>query len=110
LGTCLGRFGSDRENRTPLPVELLQTIRYDRTLKQMTRTGEPVINWTLTVAVPVEVFCFHKINSIQHKKSKMNFFKCGDDLSQPHYLAWNSVESPEPDFHQPVFFGKTEFL
>lgn len=110
LGTCLGRFGADRENRTPLPVEILQTIRYDRSLKQMTNTSEQVINWTLTVAVPVKVFCFHKINSIQHRKSKMNFFKCGDDLSQPHYLAWNNIESPEPDFHQPAFFGKAEFM
>jgi hypothetical protein len=110
LGTCLGRFGNGRENRIPLPVEVLKTIKYERTLKQLKDTGEPAINWTLTVAVPIEVFCFHKITSLQHTKSRMNFFKCGDDLSQPHYLAWNNIISTEPNFHLPEFFGEVEFL
>src|ERR1700712_4564749 len=86
LGTCLGRFGTDREDRTPLPVDILKTIKYERALKQIKNNNEPAINWTLTVAVPVTVFCFHEIDSLQHKKTRMNFFKCGDDLSQPHYL------------------------
>lgn len=110
LGTCLGRYGSERENRTALPVELLKTIKYDRALKQVKEADKSAINWTLTVAVPIDVFCFHKISSIQHKKSKMNFFKCGEDLSQPHYLAWNNIVSEKPNFHQPEFFGKVEFL
>jgi hypothetical protein len=110
LGTCLGRYGSEREDRTELPVDVLKTIRYDRTLKQIKQTNEPTINWTLTVAVPVEIFCFHRINSLQHTKSRMNFFKCGDDLSQPHYLAWNNIVSEKPNFHLPEFFGKVEFM
>jgi len=110
LGTCLGRYGSERENRTSLPVELLKKIRYDRTLNQMKDGNNTAINWTLTVAIPIEVFCFHKFSSIQHKKSRMNFFKCGDDLSQPHYLVWNNIIADEPDFHLPQFFGKAEFI
>jgi hypothetical protein len=110
LGTCLGRFGADRDNRTMLPVEVLKTIRHDRTIEQIAGTSEPVINWTLTVAVPIEVFCFHKFNTILHKKSKMNFLKCGDDLSQPHYLAWNNIISEKPDFHLPEFFGEADFV
>ena len=110
LGICLGRFGTERENRTELPVELLKTIKHERTLKQMKNTAEPMINWTLTVAIPIQVFCFHNFSSIQHQKTKMNFFKCGDDLSQPHYLAWSNVTSEKPDFHLPEFFGRVEFM
>jgi hypothetical protein len=110
LGTCLGRYGSERENRTSLSIELLKKIRYDRTLNQMKDVDNTAINWTLTVAIPIEVFCYHKFSSIQHKKSRINFFKCGDDLSQPHYLAWNNIIADEPDFHLPQFFGKAEFL
>jgi hypothetical protein len=110
LGTCLGRYGTDRENRTELPVEILKTIKHERTLKQIKEREEPFINWTLTVSVPVWVFSFHNITSIQHKKCKMNFYKCGDDLSRPHYLAWNNIEWPEPNFHLPRFFGEVEFL
>ena len=110
LGTCLGRFGSERENRTSLPVDLLEKIKYDRTLHQIKEGNDTAINWTLTVAIPIEVFCYHQFNSIQHKKSRVNFFKCGDDLSQPHYLAWNNIIADEPDFHLPQFFGKAEFI
>jgi hypothetical protein len=110
LGTCLGRFGSQRENRTELPVEILKTIKYERTLVPNKDGDAHAINWTLTVAVPVQVFCFHNFNSIQGKKSKMNFFKCGDDLSQPHYLVWNNIISDIPNFHLPEFFGQVEFM
>jgi hypothetical protein len=34
-----------------------------------------------------------------------NFYKCGDETDVPHYLAWNRVEWPEPDFHRPEYFG-----
>jgi hypothetical protein len=110
LGTCLGRYGTEREDRIELPVELLKTIKYERTIKQNNDTNEPEINWTLTVAIPIQVFCFHSFSSIQHKKSSMNFYKCGDDLSQPHFLAWNNIVSDAPNFHLPVFFGSVEFM
>lgn len=110
LGTCLGRFGTDRENRTELPVEILKTIKYERTLLKKTDPNDLSINWTLTVAVPIKVFCFHHLNSFKHQQAKMNFFKCGDDLSQPHYLVWNNIISDIPNFHLPEFFGEVEFM
>jgi len=110
LGTCLGRFGPERENRAELPVEILKKIKYERTLRQVKVNHEPEINWTLTVSVPVSVFCFHNFGSIQRQNCRMNFYKCGDDLSYPHYLAWNNIEWFEPNFHLPQFFGKVEFM
>lgn len=38
-----------------------------------------------------------------------NFYKCADDTSHPHWLTWAPVELPEPDFHQPDWFGILEF-
>ncbi|MGZ3751000.1 MAG: carbohydrate-binding family 9-like protein [Mucilaginibacter sp.] len=110
LGTCLGRFGADRENRAELPMDVLKTIKFERTLKQIKDSTEPAINWTLTVSVPIQVFCFHHFSSIQQVKCKMNFYKCGDDLSEPHYLAWNNIISEKPSFHLPEFFGEVEFM
>lgn len=34
-----------------------------------------------------------------------NFYKCGDKTAVPHFLSWNPVEVPAPDFHRPDFFG-----
>ena len=34
-----------------------------------------------------------------------NFYKC-DETLHPHFGSWSPVEAPEPDFHQPDFFGE----
>ena len=39
-----------------------------------------------------------------------NFYKCGDDTPQPHFLSWNPIDLPEPDFHAPAFFGVLKLL
>ena len=36
---------------------------------------------------------------------RANFYKCGDETQQVHYMSWNPVELPKPDYHQPDFFG-----
>src|SRR3569833_260611 len=110
LGTCLVSFGRQRENLKQLSVDLLKTIKYERTLRQVEVNDEPEINWTLTVAVPVSIFCYHNFRTIQRQNCRMNFYKCGDDLSRPHYLAWNNIDWPEPNIHLPQFFGKVEFM
>ncbi|MGH2565575.1 MAG: carbohydrate-binding family 9-like protein, partial [Ginsengibacter sp.] len=40
---------------------------------------------------------------------KVNFYKCGDKLPKPHFLTWNTVETEDPDFHAPEYFGSMEF-
>jgi hypothetical protein len=110
LGTCLGSYGSEKENRRSLPVELLKNIRYEPAVNQLKDGNTTAINWTLTVAIPIEVFCYSEFSSIQNKSCRVNFFKCGDDLRQPHYLVWNNIIAEEPNFHLPQFFGKADFL
>ena len=38
-----------------------------------------------------------------------NFYKCGDKTSIPHYVSWNKIETENPDFHRPEFFGELYF-
>lgn len=38
-----------------------------------------------------------------------NFFKCADESTHPHWLTWNRVNLPSPDFHQPEYFGRLVF-
>jgi hypothetical protein len=40
---------------------------------------------------------------------KANFYKCADSTSHPHWLTWNLVQKPTPDFHIPKYFGEIEF-
>lgn len=38
-----------------------------------------------------------------------NFYKCGDQTVQKHYLTWNPVDSQKPNFHCPESFGTLIF-
>jgi Carbohydrate-binding family 9 len=66
--------------------------------------------WTITIAIPREVFFHHKIKKLTGKTFMANFYKCGDKLPEPHYVTWNPVETPAPDFHQPGYFGLLRFM
>lgn len=39
----------------------------------------------------------------------MNLFKCGDELSHPHFLSWQPIRTEKPDFHRPEFFAQVRF-
>ena len=40
------------------------------------------------------------------KAVRGNFYKCGDKTAHPHFVSWNPVGTPSPDFHRPEFFGE----
>lgn len=37
---------------------------------------------------------------------RANCYKCGDKTANPHYLAWNTIESDVADYHLPQYFGE----
>jgi hypothetical protein len=41
---------------------------------------------------------------------RANFYKCAENNSHPHWLTWNKVEFPKPNFHMPEYFGTIEFM
>lgn len=107
LGTCLGGFGVPGETRSSLPADLLETIKCkDRILREAPGS---TTNWTLTVMIPIQVFCFHQPGILKGRSCRVNFYKCGDDLTQPHFLTWKNIIAPKPNFHLPEFFGDAVF-
>lgn len=111
IGTCLMGAGTDRNNRARLTTELISRIR------RLTSAGKkPVAEipgkffWTITIAIPFEVFLYHEIKSLKGKTFSANFYKCGDKLRIPHYITWNPVNTEKPDFHRPSFFGQLRFV
>lgn len=107
-GTCLLGFGKERNGRHQLSDELIGRIRHQSFLKP-TSCPTANISWELTLEIPFEVFHYHKLKTLKKKRARANVYKCGDDLPQPHFLAWNEIKTEEPDFHRPEFFGSFEF-
>lgn len=110
LGTCRAGFGPDRENRILLPPEQIDLIRREVVLTSFA-SGKAAkeYQWQLTLVIPVLVFRQHFISSLRGMKVRGNFFKCGDELPQPHFLVWNDIVAPQPNFHLPAYFGHLQF-
>lgn len=104
IGTKLAGFGPDGSKRTLLPKAIVEKIA---THVSLTRSTE--FKWNLVLIIPVEVFCYHPISTLATLTCNANFYKCGDKLPKAHFLAWNKIQSPHPNFHLPEFFGSIHF-
>lgn len=58
--------------------------------------------WEMELRIPFEIFGVVPRPGL---KFRGNFYKCGDDTDTPHYVSWNRIETPSPDFHRPEFFA-----
>jgi hypothetical protein len=104
VGTFGG--GSERKNRTRFGGEVLEQIRRESTLGNLgfdTKKGN--FNWQITIAIPKKLFSLSNIGDLSGKCVSANFYKCGDDLPERHYVSWNRINTDKPNFHTPNFFG-----
>ena len=70
------------------------------------RIGEN--KWSLMLGLPTSIMHQHKVESWDGLKLKVNLYKCGDNLSKPHFLSWQPIALPKPCFHCPEFFTAIE--
>ena len=71
-------------------------------------TGCEIIS-RLSLANPPQALFMHSLTDWSGLKAKVNLYKCGDKLSQPHFLSWKPIAAPKPDFHLPEFFEQIKF-
>jgi hypothetical protein len=111
IGTCLLGTGTGREDSSRAPVDVIEGIRRKGSLGEIPfveRTGE--FSWSITIAIPKEIFFRHRIEELKGQTFRANFYKCGDKLTEPHFLTWNPIETLKPDYHRPEYFGVLRFL
>lgn len=114
IGTALLAFRKEKPNATVAPAEVMAMIGRTSTLgrepfeERVLTTGDRV-NWELNVRIPKEAFFKHDFKTLSGVKAKGNFYKCGDGLSQPHFLSWSPIDLPSPNFHVEAFFGDLAF-
>ena len=72
--------------------------------KQAIRTET---GWQVSYRIPVSFLrvLFPGYALIPGAVIRANCYKCGDRTEKPHYLSWNPVDSPKPDFHRSCDFG-----
>lgn len=108
-GACMVGFGGGRIDRKLIDERLLRNIRRLSVIKSLRDHGRQFFNWELTLVIPSEIFAYSNIENLKERHCRANFYKCGDKLPEPHFLAWKNVEAATPDFHLPEFFGTVYF-
>ncbi len=69
---------------------------------------EQVTDWSMYLEIPKQALGFADYESLAGQRIRANFYKCGDETPEPHYLSWNPIDLPKPNFHVPEFFGLLE--
>jgi hypothetical protein len=111
IGTCLLGSGTERANSTKADPAIISKIRrLSSAGNKPVKEKEGKYSWTITIAIPLEVFFHHKLKNLTGKTFRANFYKCGDKLKVPHYITWNPVGTKNPDYHQPEYFGLLKFV
>lgn len=111
--TCIGHgtfaCGPDREHRHNFDDSVISRIRRHASLgsSRVVREGGRQC-WSLTLTIPFDIYGLDG-KTVSGKKLRANFYKCGDKMSVPHFVSWNPIGCPNPDFHRPEYFGEVEF-
>ncbi|RWY54034.1 carbohydrate-binding family 9-like protein [Mucilaginibacter gilvus] len=109
LGTALCGYGEGKTDRLELSIDVVVAINALSTTEHLdAETG--LYNWELALFFPFSVFEHHNINNLSEQACRVNFYKCGDDLPEPHFLSWSPIAHPYPEFHLPEQFGSVVFV
>ncbi len=110
IGTPHLGYGNGRENRRFIDAAVVKKITCYSSL------GDSPIDrkkkdqcWELTAIIPRECFVHDDLATLEGLQAKGNFYKCGDETSEMHFVTWNPVETEHPDYHQYPFFGALMF-
>jgi hypothetical protein len=108
IGTCLSAVHVSRSESTRRSAdEMHQILRFPSMGRKAFQEMEGIFTWDLTVSIP---FSLLGIESTQLPEKMLgNFYKCADGTEMVHYVSWNPINTPDPDFHRPEFFGELIF-
>ena len=110
IGTPHLAYGPGRNERRFVLLEKMRDLEIESSLGSTPfaeRTGE--ISWTLTARVPIRCFAFDAISTLCNTVAHANVYKCNSGASVQHYLTWQPIRTPAPDYHRPEFFGVIRF-
>lgn len=111
IGTLLAALGEGRHDRVPVAPELRSAVLRWASLGKETfeERKEPTV-WEVALVIPAQLFAVQPLRLEAGTVLRANFYKCGDELSVPHFLSWNPIEVSQPDFHRPEYFGELELM
>ena len=113
IGTIHLQYKKNRYEGIPVANEDIAEIQISTSLQK----GKPILaplknqRYEVSFIVPLKLFEKYAACPTPTKETlwKGNFYKCGDETPEPSWGAWNNIDTPEPDFHCPEYFGELIF-
>ena len=105
---CIGAVNASHRIHRPEPTrltsdELASIRRFPTCGTKPFCEVEGLFTWNLLVVIPLKLLGIDTVEPGTIFRG--NFYKCASAASQPHFLSWNPIDTPAPDFHRPEFFG-----
>jgi len=110
IGKILMGWRSGRNDPQPATDEQLAAIRRYPSLGTEPfdeMSGDN--SWSLILDIPASAYSHSDIKSFAGLTGRCNAYKCGDNLSTPHYVTLAPITTPSPDYHRPEFFTEISF-
>ncbi len=108
IGSLLASKRTSRLEKTLIEAPVLsRVIRFSTLERRPVVVKDRIFTWSVAMLIP---FWLIGLDGDSLPVSlRGNFYKCGDLTAHPHFLSWNPVGTPKPDFHRPEFFGELIF-
>lgn len=107
MGTALVGYGPSKNERNMLPAPIVEQITTHAVITR--QQAKKSVQWELTVCIPVTSFIHHQPLTLSGRQCRANFYKCGDQLPEPHFITWSAIDTPTPNFHVPASFAGLHF-
>ncbi len=106
IGALNASFRRERAHPTRLsPDQLRQVVRRASCGSRPFCEIEGMFAWEILTIIPFGLLGI-EYHGGQPVEMSGNLYKCASATSAPHYLSWNPIDTPKPDFHRPEFFGR----
>lgn len=110
---CIGKMvasrreGRDKNVRLFDKEQMALIDRFSSVGEEPFEEKDGEFTWFVVIAIP---WALITEDGKRPTNFKANFYKCADKTKQVHYLSWNPIALPHPDFHCPAFFGEIKVV
>lgn len=110
------RLGRDEDVQPLSPDEMALIERKCTFPRQPIAEKDGLFEWTVELKIPLKLiyqnpqpqnasdFSTKELSFPQTLRA--NFYKCADKTKKPHFVSWQPINLPSPNFHCPEFFGE----
>ena len=107
IGAMVGsrRLGRAEDVQRFTPDEMASIRRRCTYPREAFEEKDGMYEWDVELDIPLRLIFRDQAPQFP-QKLRCNFYKCADKTKNTHFVSWQPINTPTPDFHRPEFFGE----